>query len=520
MSRRWGGVAAGLLSELTNPGQSASPGRLLWESGRILLTVVVTITNLVGVAAVLVIVYFVIPLPPIARPGHAKVVNAVAAGICVVVAAPAGAWLGSRLLRPIRTWLFEERPASVAEQRVVLLAPLRLFLVQTGFWFVGAALFAGIDGRYSARLALAVAASIVIGGMVTATCAYLLTERVLRAAAVRALKGGLPDHIAVPGVATRAILAWGLGSGLPVLAIVAVGGLYLGGGPARPRQLAEAMVALGGVAVGVGVLAVTLAARATAAPLDEVRRSLEKVERGDYDSSVGVYDGTQIGRLQHGYNRMVRGLAEREQLRQAFGAYVDPDVAQRILDREDVHLEGEQVEVSVMFLDVRNFTGYAEQHPAHEVVSALNRLFERAVPVIQAHGGRVDKFVGDGLLAVFGAPRRLADHANRAVAAALDLADLQQEAGLPFGVGVNSGSVVAGNLGGGGRLEFSVIGDPVNVAARVEAATRQTGDTVLVAERTRELADDPSWTMVERPGVMLRGKASEVRVYRPERARR
>lgn len=518
MSRRRGALIAGLISELRRPGHSDSPGRALWETGRILLTAVATVTSLIGVGAVIAIVYLVIPLPPVARPDHVKAVNAVAAVVCAVIAVPLGAWLGNHLLRPIGTWLLEDRPATLAEQRLVLLAPLRLFILQISLWLVAAALFAGLDARYSGRLAIGAMSAIAIAGLMTATCAYLLSERVLRAVAVRALTAGLPDQTGVPGVATRAILAWALGSGLPVLAIIAVGSLYLGGEPARPTQLAEAMVALGGIAVAVGVLAVTLAARATAAPLDEVRRSLEKVERGDFGTLVGVYDGTQIGRLQHGFNRMVHGLAERERLQQAFGAYVDPDVAQRILDQEDVRLEGEQVEVSIMFLDVKNFTHYSEQHPADVVVAALNRLFERVVPVIQSHGGRVDKFVGDGLLAVFGAPRRLPDHAKKAVAAALEIAALQEATGLPFGIGVNSGVVVAGNVGGGGRLEFSVIGDAVNVAARVEAATRQTGDSVLVGERTKELADDPAWTMLERPGVTLRGKTSEVRVYHPQRA--
>ena len=121
------------------------------------------------------------------------------------------------------------------------------------------------------------------------------------------------------------------------------------------------------------------------------------------------------------------------------------------------------------------------------MVAALNRLFETVVPIIHEHGGRVDKFVGDGLLAVFGAPRRLQDHADRALKAALEIERAVRDLDLEIGIGINSGRVVAGNVGGSGRLEFSVIGDPVNVAARVEAATRQTGDTILLAERTKEL---------------------------------
>src|ERR671933_562460 len=118
---------------------------------------------------------------------------------------------------------------------------------------------------------------------------------------------------------------------------------------------------------------------------------------------------------------MVAGLAERERLRETFGAYGDHEIAEHIL-RQGTDLGGEQLEVTMMFLDVRDFTGYAERAAAQDVVAALNRLWECVVPVIHDHGGHVDKFVGDGLLAVFGAPPRRDDHADQAVAAALEIA--------------------------------------------------------------------------------------------------
>jgi adenylate cyclase len=153
------------------------------------------------------------------------------------------------------------------------------------------------------------------------------------------------------------------------------------------------------------------------------------------------------------------------------------------------------------------------------VVAAINRLFGRIVPVIHEHHGRVDKFVGDGLMAVFGAPRRLDSHADCALKAALAIERAVRggEAGeLEIGIGLNSGSVVAGNVGAPGRLEFSVIGDPVNVAARVESATRQTGDTILVSENTlRLLAGTDEVQFEERTGVELKGKAERVAVYAP-----
>lgn len=170
----------------------------------------------------------------------------------------------------------------------------------------------------------------------------------------------------------------------------------------------------------------------------------------------------------------------------------------------------------MLFIDIRNFAGFAEQTPAREVVGTINRLFARAVPLIREHGGHVDKFVGDGLLAVFGAPGRLDNHAESAVMASLDIADaVIDEFGdtLSVGIGVNTGTVVAGNVGGAGRFEFSVIGDPVNVAARIESATRQTGDTILIADRTRELLDPASVSLTERPDVELKGKSGTAALF-------
>ncbi|MBV9042560.1 MAG: adenylate/guanylate cyclase domain-containing protein, partial [Acidimicrobiia bacterium] len=124
----------------------------------------------------------------------------------------------------------------------------------------------------------------------------------------------------------------------------------------------------------------------------------------------------------------------------------------------------------------------------------------------------VDKFVGDGLLAVFGAPRKLSDHADRALAAAVAIADVAT-GDLEIGIGLNSGRVVAGNVGGAGRLEFSVIGDVVNTAARVEEATRSTGDVILLAEATRESLREAWLSLVRRRDFPLKGKATPVALY-------
>lgn len=211
------------------------------------------------------------------------------------------------------------------------------------------------------------------------------------------------------------------------------------------------------------------------------------------------------------------GLQERERIRAAFGTYLDPAVAEHVL-REGPSLAGAEVGVTASFLDVRGFTGYAERHPAREVVAALNTLFELVVPIARGHDGHVDKFVGDGLLAVFGAPQADIQHADHARAAALDIETARKQTPgqqLDIGIGLNSGTVIAGNIGGAGRFDYSVIGDAINVAARVEAATRHTGDTILLSEQTRRLLRTDH-TLIARPDITLKGKSAPVRLYAPD----
>jgi class 3 adenylate cyclase len=212
---------------------------------------------------------------------------------------------------------------------------------------------------------------------------------------------------------------------------------------------------------------------------------------------------------------MVAGLEERERLREAFGAFVDPQLADRVLEEGTV-IEGEEVEVTVLFVDIREFTAFAEHASATEVVAELNAFYELVVPVLVRHGGHANKFIGDGLLAVFGAPEHLVDHADRGVAAALEIAEVVRRAyggRLRIGIGVNSGPVVAGTIGGGGRVEFAVIGDTVNTAARVEGLTRETNDTVLVTDATYALLRHEHGGFAERGTVTLRGRSEPVTLH-------
>jgi adenylate cyclase len=260
-----------------------------------------------------------------------------------------------------------------------------------------------------------------------------------------------------------------------------------------------------------------LVTRSIMQPVGDFLDATERVRRGDLSTRVPVVSGDELGELARSFNAMMGGLEEREKLRAAFGAYVAPDVAERVLAEGEL-LEGEELEVSVLFVDIREFTAFAERSSARETVAYLNDFYDLVVPVLTRHGGHANKFIGDGILGVFGAPERLSDHADRAVAAACDLASATSERygdELRVGVGINSGPVSAGTVGGGGRLEFTVVGDAVNVAARVERTTRETGDTVLLTEATRCLLTDHEIEVEPRGELPLKGKSDPVRLWAP-----
>ena len=251
-------------------------------------------------------------------------------------------------------------------------------------------------------------------------------------------------------------------------------------------------------------------------PIDDLKQGMDAVREGSYDVAVPITTADELGELSADFNQMVRGLAEREKIRDAFGTYLDREVAEYILS-DGFSPEGEEMDVSILFCDVRDFTGFAAEADAKEVVARLNELFEAMVPIVSRHGGHVDKFVGDGLLAVFGAPEPHPDHGDRAVRAAVEMARQANHGDsglLRVGIGVNSGRVIAGSIGGAGRLNFSVIGDAVNVAARVEAATRELDEEVLITDATRcQLGE--AVEVESRGSHDLKGKPDPVELFAP-----
>ena len=441
----------------------------------------------------------------------------------VIVLPLGGWWIQFRPFAPIARWLEDERPASDDERELVLRYPRDWAWKVTIPWAVGALIFIVVNlDELGLDLALTGAATIVLGGVTACALQYLLVERILRPITALALAGGPPPRLAAPGVATRLTMAWTVATGVPLLGIMAIAVAEVAGADLAEEEIIGAVLFLSALALALGLAAILFAARSVADPLAAMRGALAQVERGELEVRVPVDDGSEVGLMQAGFNRMAAGLAERERLRDAFGTFVDPSLAERVLE-EGTDLAGEEVELSLLFVDVRGFTSFSERAEATEVVATLNDLYGQIVPIILRHGGHANKFIGDGLLAIFGAPERYEDHADRAVAAGAEIAATvagRYGRELRVGIGVNSGTVVVGTIGGGGRLDFTVIGDAVNTASRVESATRETGDDLLITDATHRLLRTGAGDWVERPAIPLKGKTETVRLFAPANAAR
>jgi adenylate cyclase len=251
-------------------------------------------------------------------------------------------------------------------------------------------------------------------------------------------------------------------------------------------------------------------------PIRDLAQATERVRAGDYSQRLPVVQDDDLGALAASFNRMQAGLAERQRLQAAFGTYVDPALAARLLEQGDDVFTGERREVTVMFVDVRDFTPFAEANTAEDTVARLNALFEIVVPAVVDAGGHVNKFLGDGALAVFGAPNDLADHADAAANAALLIHRRVAErfgGELHIGIGINTGKVIAGTIGAGGKLEFTLIGDAVNVAARVEQLTKTTGDTILLTQQCVDALASRPPGLIDRGSHVLKGKSAAVQVF-------
>ena len=254
-------------------------------------------------------------------------------------------------------------------------------------------------------------------------------------------------------------------------------------------------------------------------PILELVAATEAIGKGDYNYRVELNRQDELGNLATAFNQMGEELFRHTLTRQSFGKYVGEEVLEMILaDPEKMWLKGHKNDATILFADIRGFTAYAEEHEPEEVVEMLNTYFEIATRAIMDYGGYVDKFIGDGVLGVFGVPVFRKDHVERAVRTALDLMDqlhMRSIHGNPLlssvGIGIHTGPIVSGNIGSQVKMEYTVIGDTVNLASRLSelAAPGEVLVTETVLDRLRALVSvEPAGTRT------IKGKIASVETWR------
>ena len=475
------------------------------------------VANLTGALLSFVYLAVVSPVPGHVTPDRRADIQRTGVLVFAVFMAVSGVVVGllvNARANRVSRWARDERHPTPAEVGGLLALPRTLLVYPAVVWLLAATTFGWLQTTFDVGwvLVFRVVIGIVLGGLITLALSYLLVERTLRPVSALALSYGVLDRPRAPGILPRIVMSWLLGSALPLLAVGLTQTIRT---PEERQHLAGAIWFLVAVGVVTGAVTTVVAAKSVAEPIRDLRDVQREVERGRLGVRVEVRDASEVGLLQTGFNDMVEGLAERRRLQDIFGRHVGEDVARQALER-GIELGGEVRDVSVLFADLIGSTTLAEQLPADELLRGLNAFFAAVVTSAREEGGWVNKFAGDGALCVFGAPADLPDHRAAALRAAARLRDRLATLPADFAaaVGVSSGPATAGNVGAEERFEYTVIGDPVNEAARLTELAKSTPERVLASGGTVTGAGVSGWHVVDRR--TLRGRAHPTDVWAPD----
>ncbi|MBU2490520.1 MAG: adenylate/guanylate cyclase domain-containing protein, partial [Proteobacteria bacterium] len=410
------------------------------------------------------------------------------------------AWLYTR---PVDRFLAGAAPEEeTLAKRRSLNFPTAAAAAWTVLWVLGALFYLAVPWVFGKEPDLAgtahMASSVVSGGLVTVVFVYFVLDlAVARWLAPRVL-AGLPAT-RVPGVRQASLRGkmtlYYFATVVMLVAIMAgsfaMAAMETGGDGRLP--LLPMVLAMASWAILVGSVFLLLLSRQITRPVLNLMAAMEQVRNGDTDIRIPVVTADEMGQVAEGFNRMVKSVAERDFIRETFGRYVTRQVSEAVLNGR-LSLGGETREVTILLCDIRDFTAMSEGMTPAQVVELLNGYFAEMVEVILDTGGTLDKFMGDSFLAVYGAPLPMEGHALAAARAALGLRGAlarvnaaRKKNGQPAircGISLHTGEVVAGNIGSQRRMEYTVIGDAVNTASRIEGLNRVFATDILMSEAT------------------------------------
>ena len=437
--------------------------------------------------------------------------------VAAVMAVAAGS---AFIALPSLRWYTSGRPPTSAEREAALRIPRRQTAMLLGVWILSAVPILLTNRHAAGPISLTIAPPLLFGATAAILTALLLTVRTLRPLTTAAMSAdatatAVPDT--APGVMARLLSMWVLTSALPSLgvALLILARRY-GWIIDESTSVELPVLLLLAVSVLWGVRAMILVSQSISDPVRDVVEAMSDVEHGNLEHTVAVYERSEIGRLQSGFNRMVFGLRERERLRDLFGRHVGDEVVRLLVDR-DASVHGGVRNVAILFIDLADSTQLAANSPPQEVADVLNRFFQTVVAVVDEHRGFVNKFQGDAALALFGAPV-LSDTAEAdALATARELAErMRAQPEVDFGIGVSAGAVFAGFVGAHNRFEYTVIGDPVNEAARLADQAKSFAGRVLCSGDVLSRTDSDEQLKWQPEGsVTLRGRSSPTQLSAP-----
>jgi class 3 adenylate cyclase len=438
--------------------------------------------------------------------------------ITAVVIAAIGVVAGGSVLNvwPSARWFVAGQEPTSAQVRSAIRIGRRQSVFLLAVWAVCGAtvVLANLD---SAVAVAALTAPAIFFGATAAICtALLLTMRTLRPISAVAAPS-VENRETAPGVLARLLSMWVLCCALPSLGIALLILTRAGGWLIDKSASVEVPVlVLSLVAVAWGLRAMILVSRSISDPVREVVDAMAEVEHGDLHRTVNIYERSEIGRLQSGFNRMVAGLRERDRLQDLFGRNVGADVVRLLVERDE-SLYRDVRDVAILFVDLAGSTQFAASRSPQEVADVLNDFFQTVVTAVDGHRGFVNKFQGDAALAVFGAPLHSETAASDALETARELAQaMRQLPELDFGIGVSAGAVFAGFVGALSRFEYTVIGDPVNEAARLADRAKSSPGRILCAGAAIARADPSETSRWSTQGsAVLRGRSEPTDISAP-----